>query len=111
MTAAEGEARFWELAAPLLDRAGVTRSTMMGFPCLRLQGQFFASCDRRSGDLVVKLDEDQVTRLVEVGRAEPFAPNGRRFREWAAIPYARRRTWSRHLEAALAAAAARVGPR
>jgi hypothetical protein len=111
MTAAEGEARFWELAEPLLDRAGVTRSTMMGFPCLRLGGQFFASCDRRSGDLVVKLDEDQVTHLVEQGRAEPFAPNGRRFREWAAIPYARRRTWGRHLEAALAAAAARVGPR
>ena len=29
-----GEARFWELAQPLLDQAGATRSTMMGFPCL-----------------------------------------------------------------------------
>ena len=52
-----GEARFWELAQPLLDQAGVTRSTMMGFPCLRLHGDFFATCDRRNGDLVVKLDE------------------------------------------------------
>ena len=65
----EGEARFWELAAPLLDQAGVTRSTMMGFPCLRLQGQFFASVDRRTGDLVVKLDEDRVSRLVAEAHA------------------------------------------
>lgn len=104
-----GEARFWQLAQPLLDQAGVTRSTMMGFPCLRLHGDFFACCDRRTGDLVIKLDEQQVTKLVDAGRAEPFTPNGRRFREWAAIPNARRRTWTRLLEAALAAAAHRVG--
>ncbi len=105
-----GEARFWELAQPLLDQAGVTRSTMMGFPCLRLHGDFFASCDRRNGDLVVKLDEHVVDRLVKGDRAEPFAPNGRRFREWAAIPYARRRTWARHLDDALEAAATRARP-
>jgi hypothetical protein len=109
--AGAGEARFWELAAPLLDQAGVTRSTMMGFPCLRLHGDFFASCDRGTGALVVKLDEAQVAALLDAGRAEPFAPNGRTFREWAAIPYHRRRTWGRHLDAALAAAADRLsGP-
>ncbi len=104
-----GQARFWELAAPLLGQAGVTRSTMMGFPCLRLDGDFFATCDHRSGHLVVKLDELQVCALIDAGRAEPFAPNGRRFREWAAIPYARRRTWARQLDAAFAAAAGRLG--
>jgi hypothetical protein len=104
-----GEARFWELATPLLEQAGVTRSTMMGFPCLRLDGDFFATCDRRSGDLVVKLDERQVRSLIDAGRAEPFAPNGRRFREWAAIPYERRRTWARLLDAALVASAERLG--
>jgi hypothetical protein len=81
MTTTAGEDLFWELAAPLLDEAGVTRSTMMGFPCLRLAGDFFASCDRRTGDLIVKLDEAQVDDLVAGGDAEPFAPNGRRFRE------------------------------
>jgi hypothetical protein len=111
MGATAGEDRFWELAAPLLEQAGVTRSTMMGYPCLRLQGQFFASLDRRTGDLVVKLDEEGVRRLLDDGRAEPFAPNGRPFREWAAIPYARRRTWADHLDAALAAAATRVAGR
>jgi hypothetical protein len=82
---------------------------MMGFPCLRLHGDFFATCDRRTGHLVVKLDQDQVTHLVNSGRAEAFAPNGRRFREWAAIPYERRRTWARLLDAALDAAASRIG--
>lgn len=103
----DGEARFWALADPLLAHAGVTRSTMMGYPCLRLRGDFFACLDRRDGSLVVKLDEGQVTRLIEAGRAEAFAPNGRRFREWAAIPPSRSRSWPRQLEAALAASAAR----
>lgn len=98
----EHEARFWALAEPMLTRAGVTRSTMMGLPCLRIGGQFFASFDRRTGDLLVKLPEDRVDQLVEAGRAHPFAPAGRRFREWAAIGPTRRRSWSGLLEEALA---------
>lgn len=103
-----GEARFWELATPVLARAGVTRSTMMGFPCLRLHGDFFATIDRRTGNLVVKLDEQRVNELLARGQADAFAPNGRRFREWAAIPHERRRSWARLLEDALDAAAART---
>lgn len=95
-----GEARFWDLAEPLLARAGVTRSTMMGLPCLRWNGAFFASCDRRSGDLLVKLAERRVDELVGAGRAHSFAPAGRRFREWAAIPHDRSRTWKRLLDEA-----------
>lgn len=95
-----GEEAFWDLAEPLLGRPGVTRSTMMGFPCLRLGGQFFASTDRATGDLLVKLPEARVDALVAAGRAEPFAPAGRRFREWAAIPYARSRTWRKLLDEA-----------
>ena len=106
----EGEARFWELAEPLLATAGVTRSTMMGFPCLRLHGDFFACLDRRDGALVIKLAEADVTRLIDSGKAEEFAPNGRRFREWVSIPPARSRSWPKHLDAALAASAARQGP-
>lgn len=104
---ADGEARFWELAEPLLDQGGVTRSTMMGHPCLRLHGDFFACLDRRSGNLVVKLNETQVTDLIASGRAEEFTPSGRPFREWAAIPTSRTRTWARHLDHALAESAAR----
>ena len=100
-----GETRFWELAQPLLDQTAVTRSTMMGFPCLRLRGDFFAAVDRRRGDLVVKLNEARVNYLVDRGQAEAFAPSGRPFREWAAIPYQRRRNWARLLVEALAAGA------
>ena len=59
---------------------------MMGLPCLRWNGAFFASCDRRTGDLLVKLAESRVDELVASGRANSFAPAGRRFREWAAVP-------------------------
>lgn len=96
-----GEENFWDLAEPLLARADVTRSTMMGFPCLRVRGQFFASTDRATGNLLVKLPEARVDQLVDAGRAEPFAPAGRRFREWAAIPYERARSWKGLLDEAL----------
>jgi hypothetical protein len=102
MNAIDGEARFWDLAEPLLARPGVERSTMMGLPCLRIHGSFFASCDRRTGDLLVKLPEQRVDVLVADGPAHAFAPAGRRFRQWAAIPPARSRTWRRLLDEALA---------
>ncbi len=105
-----GEARFWDLAEPLLGQPDVTRSTMMGLPCLRWNGAFFASCDRRTGALLVKLAETRVDDLVAAGRAEPFAPAGRRFREWAAIPDSRSRTWKRLLDEALEYAIAHPAP-
>jgi hypothetical protein len=37
-----GEALFEDLAKHLVEEPGVTRSTMMGFPCLRQDGSFFA---------------------------------------------------------------------
>jgi hypothetical protein len=103
MTAAAtaGEERFWSLAKRLLAADGVERSTMMGLPCLRIHGAFFASCDRRTGDLLVKLPESRVDELVAAGRAQTFAPAGRRFRQWAAIPVERSRTWRRLLADAL----------
>ena len=65
-------------------------------------GAFFASCDRRTGDLLVKLPETRVDELVADGLAHAFAPAGRRFREWAAIAPGRSRTWRRRLDEALA---------
>jgi len=101
------EQRFWALAEPLLARPGVARSTMMGFPCLRLHGDFFASCDPRTGGLVVKVDAERSARLIDLGQAEEFAPNGRRFRQWANVPGARHRAWRGLLNEALDSAAAR----
>ena len=98
--AAPGLDRFHDLTEPLLARPGVERSTMMGLPCVRVGGAFFASCDRVTGDLLVKLSADRVAALVEAGRAHDFAPAGRRFREWAAVPQSRRRDWARLLDEA-----------
>jgi hypothetical protein len=98
----DGEARFWDLAVPLLALPEVERSTMMGLPCLRVDGAFFASCDRRTGDLLVKLPEERVDALIASGAANSFAPAGRRFREWAAVPPSKSRSWRRLLDDALA---------
>ena len=58
---------------------------MMGLPCLRVAGAFFASCDHRTGDLIVKLPRERVEQLITAGEGKPFAPAGRTFREWVLI--------------------------
>jgi hypothetical protein len=95
------ETSFWAVAEPLLKAATVTRSTMMGLPCLRASGRFFASFDRRTNALVVKLPAARVDELIRSGGAEPFAPSGRRFREWASIDSGRSEAWPSLLDEAL----------
>ena len=95
-----GEERFWALAAPLLALPGVTRSTMMGFPCLRVRGAFFASRDHRSGELIVKLPRERVAQLIEAGTGKPFAPAGRTFREWVQIGDRSEDRWGELIEEA-----------
>jgi DNA-binding HxlR family transcriptional regulator len=70
---------FWEASAAALAHSDVATGTMMGFPCLRLSGAFFASCDHRSGDLIVKLPRHRVEQLIQAGTGKPFAPAGRTF--------------------------------
>ena len=57
----------------------------MGLPCLRVSGAFVASCDRRSGDLIVNPPEHHVEQLIQAGAGKPFAPAGRTFREWVLV--------------------------
>ena len=87
------ETLFWELAQQLLAEPGITRSTMMGYPCLRANGAFFACVERATGHLIVKLPAQRVAALVATGQAQPFAPSGRTFREWAAFPVADPAEW------------------
>jgi hypothetical protein len=79
-----------DLFESLADQASlepdVTRGTMMGFPCLRVKGAFFASLDAKSGSLVLKLPRARVDELTGEGRGLPFAPNGRVFKEWVLLP-------------------------
>ncbi len=78
---------FDELADPLLGSGRAEPGTMMGLPCLRTaRGDFFAAADRHTGDLIVKLPATRVDDLIDRGVGEPFAPAGRRFREWVSIP-------------------------
>lgn len=62
-----GEELFWDLVEPLFADPAVQRSTMMGLPCVRLEGRFFASLDRRTGALLVKLPPDRVQRVIGDG--------------------------------------------
>jgi hypothetical protein len=101
MSMSAKESQFWDLAAPLESASAVTRSTMMGLPCLRVNGAFFASFDRRTDQLLVKLSERRVNELIGRDEAHPFAPAGRRFREWAAIDWTRREHWAELLGEAL----------
>jgi hypothetical protein len=66
----------------------------MGHPCLRNRGAFFACVERNTAHLVLKLPAVRVQELIRSGRALPFAPNGRVFREWAAIPQPNRKQWT-----------------
>ncbi|WP_051407476.1 MmcQ/YjbR family DNA-binding protein [Nocardia sp. CNY236] len=76
---------FTDVSATVLGAPGVEPGTMMGLLCLRVDGAFFASCDRHCGDLIVKLPRKRVQQLIEAGIGKPFTPAGRTFREWVVI--------------------------
>ena len=92
---------FWELAEPHLV-AGAEQSTMMGHPCLRIDGEFFASLEPKGGDMIVKLPAHRVDELVEAEVGNDFAPAGRRFKEWCAIPEANFDAWEALMDEARA---------
>jgi hypothetical protein len=90
----ETEALFWQLAAELA--AGdprVAEGTIMGGRCLRVGGEFLALVDYKGSGLVVKLPRARVDALIRGGVGRPFAPAGRVFREWVALPAPDRARW------------------
>ena len=97
-----------ELTDDLLYDPGVGRATMMGYPCVRLAGKFLASYDDKTRQLVVKLPRARVAELVEIGAGDPFAPAGKVFREWVAIPTADGDLWQRLLAEAVEFARAQL---
>lgn len=101
MSETEKSKLFWSLADPMLASGEVEKGTMMGFPCLRVSGKFFASIERTTDDLIVKLPKERVTDLINSGEASPFAPNGRTFKEWALINTADETKWRTYLDEAL----------
>ncbi len=87
------EKLFWDLATPMLINGEAEEGTLMGFKCLRVQGNFFASLERENKGLIVKLPREQVQSLIDSGLGKPFAPNGRVFKEWVLLPIADREVW------------------
>ena len=84
---------FWKIADQFLEDPGITEGSLMGFPCLRVKGDFFATCDHRTGDLIIKLPRERVQELIDQGRGAPFAPAGKVFREWVVLEKRNGRTW------------------
>jgi hypothetical protein len=74
---------------------------MMGLPCLRVDGAFFAALDQRRNALIVKLTATEVAARVAGGRGQPFAPAGRVFREWVTLDGADPDSWRAALGDAL----------
>jgi hypothetical protein len=72
----------------------------MVYPCLRVNGRLFACVERTTGNLVVKLPADRVNDLVLSGFGISFAPNGRVFREWVALPILEEVEWTAFLDEA-----------
>ena len=91
---------FWNLAEPMLATGQAERGTMMGFACLRSRDQFYASLERGTNNLIVKLPAGRVHELVEGGQALNFAPNGRVFREWALVDQVDEARWAALLQEA-----------
>jgi hypothetical protein len=88
------EGVFWELINELrAEDPRVQEGTIMGGRCVRVGGEFLALVDFKGSGLVVKLPKDRVSELINAGVGQPFAPAGRVFREWVAIPKRDRRRW------------------
>jgi len=98
----EKKTQFWNIAAPLLETGQAERGTMMGFPCLRVGGKFCASLQKDTSDLIVKLPAARVAELIANEEAVAFAPNGRRFKEWALLTTTDAEDWDAYLQEAIA---------
>lgn len=94
---------FWKLAAELhAEDPRVVEGTIMGGKCLRVGKEFLALVDFKGSGLVVKLPKARVGELIAAGTGEPFAPAGKVFAEWVAIPRIERARWAKLLREGVA---------
>ncbi len=93
-------AEFWDVAEPFLATGRLVEGTMMGHQCLRTAAGngFVATVERSTGNLVVKLPEARVAELVDAGEGLAFAPAGKVFKEWVALPMFDERRWTELIE-------------
>ncbi len=92
------EGLFWKLAAELQrEDSRVVEGTIMNGRCLRVGREFLALADFKGSGLVVKLPAKRVVELIEAGVGRSFAPAGRVFGEWVAVPKPDARLWRKLL--------------
>ena len=82
-----------ERVEALVGQGAAEWGTLMGFPCLRTGGAFFATARHDRPELVLKLPASRVDELIEAGVGGRFAPAGRPFKEWVALPEASAAEW------------------
>jgi len=95
-------ARLQRLAAPLLERPGVTWGRMFSTDGLGIRGKIFAVVPH-AGGLMVKVPEARADGLVAEGAAVRMVMRGRELREWVVMPDAASDAeWAALLDEALA---------
>ena len=88
------EALLWEIAAELqADDERVVEGSIMGSACLRVGKEFLAMNHHKKDGLVVKLPAQRVSALIDAGEGESFAPAGKVFKEWLAVPEIDEKRW------------------
>ncbi len=99
---------FWELAAELMAQdPRVVEGTIMKARCLRVGNEFLALADFKGSGMVIKLTRERVAEIVLSGGGQPFAPAGRVFKEWVALPEPEAERWRELLREGIVLAAAR----
>ena len=97
------ETLFWELAAELCaEDPRVVEGTIMNGRCLRVGKEFLALSDFKGSGMVVKLPKGRVAELIDQGVGRAFAPAGKVFKEWVAVPVADERRWRALLKEGIA---------
>lgn len=91
---------FWDLAAEYIADGRADEGELMRSRCLRVDGEFMAMAEYRSGDLIAKLPRERVDQLIADGVGLPFAPAKKVFREWVQIPGRDEGTWRSLLDEA-----------
>lgn len=85
---------FWDLIDELrIEDPRIEEGTIMGGRCARVAGEFLALVDFKGSGMVVKLPRERVDELVTAGTGRRFAPAGKVFKEWVAVPEADAATW------------------
>ena len=76
---------FDRLASVYLEVPGVTRGSMMGHPCLKVDKTLFASSQADGARVVLKLAPERVAALIADGTGTAFAPGPKPFAKWVRL--------------------------